>query len=1405
MQPVGRNQPCPCGSGKAYKNCHGVLRTLDGKPALPGLLRSEDRQRRMVVALEAQRSARVAEAAALYQSVLNEEPDNFDALHMLGVARYELGELPQAEALVRRAIAVNPGVASAHANLRLIRAAQEWSGAEEQLCREVEQMRTLHRQVDSPAISSDVRVIAFYLPQYHPIPENDRWWGAGFTEWTNVRKGLPNFVGHEQPHEPAELGYYDLSSAEVRARQAGLAREFGIHGFCYYTYWFNGKRLLERPLDEVLTSGTPDLPFCVCWANENWTRRWDGLDQDILIGQDYSTADSTAFIRQLLPVLGDPRYIRVDGRPLLLVYKLDLIPQARAMADVWRREARQHGLGELYLCAVRTTFHSDPSAFGFDAVVEFPPHGFHAYRLNAQMQITNPEFRGMVFNYRHQVIQSLDETPCDYTTFRCVMPGWDNTARRRHDSTVFIRSSPDLFEYWLHAMIEQTRRRLPMGRRLVFVNAWNEWGEGCHLEPDRRSGRGYLAAVRNALVRPTRDLPPVVPFDPFREADMLLTEYTRDPALQIRQFAPAGAAPAQGSLVSIVVPAYNHAAFLREAIGSVFAQTHSAIELIVVDDGSTDWSFELLTELANGARCPVVLIRQPNGGAPAALNRGLAIARGDYVAILNSDDAFTPTRIETLLAAVRREGAMLAFSGVAFIGADGAFVPRHPLAEKLKAKIDSIHDYPGLLYSLVLSNVAISTGNLLFARALLTVTGGFRDLKLCHDWDFVLAASYAGPPVFVSEPLYHYRLHEANTFAAMRLHGTQETETVYRRFFANIAGHPLLADERERERFLRFAHEQGCRGYFPVPSAWRYRNYAEWVALYGTLGDDRREELRRDIAGFPRRPLLSILLPTHNSAERWLRRCLDSVRGQLYPAWELCIADDASSGSTVRAVLEEYRAPDARIKVAYRAQNGHISRATNSALELATGEFAVLLDHDDELAEDALYWVAREIVESPDVMLIYSDEDKINESGVRFSPYFKPDWNPELLRAQNCISHLAALRTDALRAIGGFRAGLEGAQDWDVALRLSEHCEPEAIRHIPRVLYHWRTGAASTAQSMEGKPYASAAQRQVVAEHLTRIGRVGKVEPVVRRNFWRVNYATHPGSPTTVLVDGRGSIDLLRCTLTALAGARDRTIESFRVLVDSTDAEQVTGQLASLLGVEFETIRVPAATGLGVAWNTACSGCTGELIVLVVAGISGLTPGWCERLIGYAQNADCGVVAPALLLPDGSFHNAGILLDAELATVRAFLGRQKDYRLPGARQALAHNLTVPGSEFLAFRREVHTAIGGFDAHFSDRDLLAADFCLRLRLSGRWNVWTPYVEGLWAGRRVSHWAERHVEEVREFLARWQSWVARDPGYNLNFASGWRTFDLAFPPRNSDAVRTAVPSPVEIETAEVRDHA
>ena len=347
--------------------------------------------------------------------------------------------------------------------------------------------------------AGDLRAIAFYLPQFHRIAENDRWWGEGFTEWTNVRKAVPNFLGHYQPHVPGELGYYDLTDAKVRADQAGLARAHGIHGFCYYHYWFNGARLLERPLDAVLASGAPDFPFCVCWANENWTRRWDGLEQDILMQQVYGEEDSRAFLDSLMPLFRDPRYIRLDGRPLLLVYKAALIPAVAETVALWRARAREAGLPGLYLVACQTVGETDPARLGFDAGCEFPPHGHNAIWLNAQMRMTNPAFKGIVTSYKSQVVQSLERPLPSFKLFRTVMPAWDNTARRQDRGTIFVGSSPQLFEYWVERVAAQTREHFSGDERLLFVNAWNEWGEGCHLEPDVRYGRQYVEAFARAI------------------------------------------------------------------------------------------------------------------------------------------------------------------------------------------------------------------------------------------------------------------------------------------------------------------------------------------------------------------------------------------------------------------------------------------------------------------------------------------------------------------------------------------------------------------------------------------------------------------------------------------------------------------------------------------------------------------------------------------------------------------------------------------------------------------------------------------------------------------------------------------------------------------------------------------
>src|SRR5215472_3086218 len=232
-----------------------------------------------------------------------------------------------------------------------------------------------------PPAVSDVRLIAFYLPQFHPIPENDAWWGEGFTEWSNVKRARPNFVGHLQPHLPAELGYYDLPDANTREAQANLARAYGIHGFCYYYYWFNGRRLLNRPLDEVVQSGRPEFPFCVCWANENWTRRWDGGSEELLVAQEYSPENEQRLIADLLPLFRDPRYTRIDGRPLLLVYRANLRPEPQRATQTFRRAAREAGEAEPYLVMVHLPETPPPGEWGFDADLDFPPHSLEIATL----------------------------------------------------------------------------------------------------------------------------------------------------------------------------------------------------------------------------------------------------------------------------------------------------------------------------------------------------------------------------------------------------------------------------------------------------------------------------------------------------------------------------------------------------------------------------------------------------------------------------------------------------------------------------------------------------------------------------------------------------------------------------------------------------------------------------------------------------------------------------------------------------------------------------------------------------------------------------------------------------------------------------------------------------------------
>lgn len=360
------------------------------------------------------------------------------------------------------------------------------------------------------------RPLAFYLPQFHPIPENDAWWGEGFTEWSQVRAATPRFPGHDQPRLPGELGYYDLRAPAAREAQAALARGHGVHGFCYYHYWFSGRRLLESPLDAMLAARAPDFPFCLCWANESWSRRWDGREQDLLVEQRYSDADDVEHFRFLSRVFSDPRHISVRGRPLLLVYRPTGLPDAEATVGRWRAEAKRLGVAPPFLAAVES-FESekrDWRAAGFDVNVEFQPDWWHLgqrQRVEARLagvagadRIEELERSGFLYYRYDETVERMLARPApEWPRIPCVTPRWDNTPRRGDAGLVLDGSAPLLFERWCRAALERLHPDPDLD--FLFVNAWNEWAEGAYLEPDARSGRAYLEALARAAGAPTHE------------------------------------------------------------------------------------------------------------------------------------------------------------------------------------------------------------------------------------------------------------------------------------------------------------------------------------------------------------------------------------------------------------------------------------------------------------------------------------------------------------------------------------------------------------------------------------------------------------------------------------------------------------------------------------------------------------------------------------------------------------------------------------------------------------------------------------------------------------------------------------------------------------------------------------
>lgn len=573
--------------------------------------------------------------------------------------------------------------------------------------------------------------------------------------------------------------------------------------------------------------------------------------------------------------------------------------------------------------------------------------------------------------------------------------------------------------------------------------------------------------------------------------------------------------------------------------------------------------------------------------------------------------------------------------------------------------------------------------------------------------------------------------------------------------------------------------------------------YGRWVAQFDMPTPAGRAALRRQLRAARRFSLISIVLPVYNPDLNHLRAAVDSIRNQIYERWELCMADDASTDPEVRPWLEEMAGSDARIKLTFRERNGHISACSNSALALATGEWCALLDQDDAFSENALALVALEIERHPEAGLIYSDEDKIDENGVRSNPFFKPDWNPELFLGQNYINHLGVYRADLLREIGGFREGFEGSQDYDLALRCVEKLRAEQVRHIPRILYHWRMVSGSLAAIPDAKSYAKEAARRALADHGERIGRPGVVVPCPENTeSHRVVHALPDPAPlASIIIPTRDRLELLeRCVESIRARTDYRPFEI--IVVDNGSVEART--LAFFRRAEGENIiRVLTDTdpfNYSRLNNRAAAQARGDLLVFLNNDTEIDEPGWLGEMVSHALQPEVGAVGARLWYPDGTLQHGGVVLGLGGVAGHAFPHIPRGHPGYFNRAMLQQNCSAVTGACLVVRKAVFEELGGFDEVNLGVTFNDIDFCLRLAERGYRVVLTPYAN-LIHHESASRGHQRTPEEQAQFLREagymqkvWATRLLRDPFYNPNLSLNLPGFELAFPPRNGDPAKS-----------------
>lgn len=567
-----------------------------------------------------------------------------------------------------------------------------------------------------------------------------------------------------------------------------------------------------------------------------------------------------------------------------------------------------------------------------------------------------------------------------------------------------------------------------------------------------------------------------------------------------------------------------------------------------------------------------------------------------------------------------------------------------------------------------------------------------------------------------------------------------------------------------------------------------WTDYRKWVTENATVRPEDEAAIRADIARFSRRPLLSVVMATYETPAPYLLAAIQSVQAQIYDNWELCIADDASSSPHVARILRQVAADDLRIRVTVRPERGHIAAASNSALALAQGEWVVLMDHDDLIPRDTLYEIAAEAIAHPTAQVIYTDEDKIDGQGVQYSPYFKPDFDPDLLLGQNLLNHLTAYRRDLIQSVGGFREGFPGAQDHDLALRATAICGPDAVRHIPRVLYHWRQNTNVRSFSEGAMERCTAAGRRALAEHLQAQGLCAEIHPASEL-YHRILFPLPDPAPlVSIIIPTRDRADLLRvCLDGVLRRTRYPALEVLIADNGSTepDALKLLGEVKA--DPRVRVLSLPGPFNFAHITNSAVSEARGDVLLLLNNDIEVINEDWLREMVSHAVRPDVGAVGARLLYPNGRLQHGGIVLGVGGVAGHLLVGTHRDDYGPFGVLGLLRSVSAVTAACLALRRDVWKQVGGMDEVNLSVAFNDVDLCLKIRKLGLRVVCTPFAELYHhesASRGYDTTSEKFLrfrKETEFMLQKWGDVLLKDPYYNQNFSLENANFKLSFPPR------------------------